>query len=66
MDAKCHMDYVYLLFVSSFPLTYDEEQTRSDSFKKVLIEDSKPIGTWTDLGENFDAINQNQNKHFSW
>jgi hypothetical protein len=25
MDAKCHMDYACLLFVSSFPLAYDEE-----------------------------------------
>ena len=45
MDAKCHMVYACLLFVSSFPLTYDEEPTRSDPLKKVLTEDSKPTGT---------------------
>ena len=45
MDAKCHMVYACLLFVSSFPLTYDEEPTRSDPLKKVLTKDSKPTGT---------------------
>ena len=56
MDAKCHMVYACLLFVSSFSLTYDEEQTISNSLKKVLTEDSKPTGTWIDLGDKFDAI----------
>jgi hypothetical protein len=64
--CKMPIDYAYLLFISSFPLTYDEEQTKLDSLKKVLIESFKPTGTWTDLMEKFDTINQNQNKHFTW
>ena len=43
--CKMPIDYAYLLFISSFPLTYDEEQTKLDSLKKVLIESFKPTGT---------------------